>query len=247
MADDKRIPIGDFNDIQEQISILTKSLLANATDDIGKFFTDLIIRLRILERQVDEYKRYTPIIYNQTAVDNVIGDGIFNINIGLYTPVTQSLLMMLPKESSINGDNKLVMYRSGEEVMEFEIFKESNTGELKPIQKGDIVPNRTVLFRLIFHQIKHPRAVIINTSGLYNENISNLYVSGEVLFNQAPIISGGTSENRLITKDELDTVKQNLKDFESKFIFTKKDAYEVADDPETPDGAIIIQIEDDWF
>lgn len=239
------IPIGDLNQIIESIESLTRSITAEVTDDFGKFFTDLAIRLRLMERQVEEYKRFIPIIYPQIQHTNTIADGIFDVNIGPYTPSSQSLIMFLPKEASITGDNKLRFFRDGNKVVEFDMYKESNIGQLIKISKSDIVPNRTVMFRLIYNQLALPRAVIINTSGLYNENVSNLYVSGEVLFGQLPLISNSVEPDRLVSKTELDTLKTELDTFKSQFIFTERPAKEVAEDPDTPDGSIIMEIEHD--
>lgn len=247
--DEFELTMLDVGSIEEQLRTLTAAITAGKADDISTFFRDLLIRVRLSERTLNEYKRFIPIIYPQWAANNQFEDGVFKVNLGPHSNSSQTLLMMIPKESSINGTNRLIFVRNGEEIKTFEIFKESSNGQLVPIVNGDIVPGRTVLFRFITAQTSFPKAVIINTSGLYSETISNLYVTGEVAFAQKPIIvneldSAGNND-RLVSKTELDILKGKVDTIDKKIILTTENAEDVAERDSTPVGAIVCQIEYD--
>lgn len=247
--DEFELTLLDVNSIEEQLKTLTLAITAGNAEDISTFFRDLLIRVRLSERTLNEYKRFIPIIYPQWAANNQFEDGVFKVNLGPHSNSSQTLLMMIPKESSINGTNRLTFVRNGEEIKTFEIFKESSNGQLVPIVNGDIVPGRTVLFRFITAQTSFPKAVIINTSGLYSETISNLYVTGEVAFAQKPIIvneldSAGNND-RLVSKTELDILKGKVDTIDKKIILTTENAEDVAERDSTPVGAIVCQIEYD--
>lgn len=239
----------DVGSIEEQLSMLTRAITEGKADDISTFFRDLLIRLRITERTLNEYKRFIPIQYNQLAINNEFEDGQFEIEIGPYASANQSLILMIPKEGSVNGVNNLVLKRNNVEIKRLEIYKESNNGQLIPIGNGDIVPGRSVLFRLMYTQLGFPRAVIINTSGLYSETISNLYVTGETYFATKPIIMNEHdtlgNNDRLVSKKELDTYIGKVDAIDRKIIITTENPQDVAERADTPVGAIIFQLEND--
>lgn len=238
----------DVASIEEQLAIITRAITEGSANNISTFFRDLLIRVMLSERKLDEYKRFIPIIYSQIYnSSNPANDGLFGINLGPFTTSAQALLMMLPKEGSIDTSeegtyNYLDLYKNGELLKRFEIYKESNLGGLIKATLGDIVPERTVLFRLIYAQLAVPRAVIINTSGLYNTTVSNLMVTGETVFSRAPVIEDTVS---LATTRDVKVVADELTAFKNKFIITKENAATVVELAETPAGSIVIQVEDD--
>lgn len=239
----------DVGSIEEQLKTLTLAITAGNAEDISTFFRDLLIRVRVNERTLNEYKRFIPIIYHQWAVNNEFEDGVFKVNLGPYSSTSQALLMMVPKEGSIVGDNHLVFVRNGDDIKTFDIMKESSDGQLIAITKGDIVPGRTVMFRIISAQTSFPKAVIVNTSGLFSETISNLYVTGEVAFAQKPLIINELdalgNNDRLVSKAELDILKAKVDTIDNKIIITAENAEDVAQRESTPVGAIVYQIEND--
>ena len=105
------------------------------------------------------------------------------------------------------------------------------------------------MFRIISAQTSFPKAVIVNTSGLFSETISNLYVTGEVAFAQEPLIINELdalgNNNRLVSKAELDILKAKVDTIDNKIIITTENAEDVAQLESTPVGAIVYQIEND--
>lgn len=253
MANDE-LTMLDVGAIEEELKLISNAITENRADRISDFFRDLLIRIRVNERKLDEYKRFIPIIYPQANnSSDVANDGIFRINLGAYTTLTQALIMMIPKESSIGVDgdstiNKLQLYKNNEMIKSFDIYKEGNSGSTVKITNGDIVPGRTVLFRLVYAQFVTPKAIIINTSGLFNESVSNLHVTGTATFGSKPTIFDPLSVNQedyLVAKSELDVLDRKIDGANGRFIITREDARTVADSVTTPDGAIVVQIEDD--
>lgn len=251
MPEDLILNIGDFNEIEEQIRFLTEALTGGRIDNISTFFRNVIIHQKVLERKVDEYRRFIPIIYPQVSVStDALGDGKFDINIGPYVTLNQQLIMMIPKEASISTEgssiNELRFVHNGTPVKTFEIYKESNRGNLVKASRGDIISGRSVLFRLIDVQYNKPRAIIVNTSGLFNETITNLYVAQESTFGQKPVVfnpNGVTPGDVVATTSDVNALREELLAFKNLFKFTEGDAKVVAEDPNTPDGAIIIEID----
>lgn len=251
MAENLILNIGDLNEIESQIKFLTEAMTEGKISNVTTFFRNVIIHQKILERKIDEYRRFIPIIYQQVVLStDELGDGIFDINIGPFLTLTQRLLMMVPKEGSVSsegsGINKLRLLQGNEVIKTFEIYKESNRGQLIKASKGDIIPGRTVLFRLIDVQLDHAKAIILNTTGLFTETVSNLYVSQESMFGQKPIIynpQGVEPHDTVVTSSELASLREELNAFKALFKFVEGDAKEVAEDPTTPDGAIIIEID----
>jgi hypothetical protein len=251
MPEEEILMIGDLNAINEQLEYLTQAITAGNTTHIANFFRDIVIRLKIQERQMEEHKRFIPRIYTQinTGSLNTFEDGIFAINVGEFSTLYPHLLLMIPKEASIEyvaGDSKNVLRFSRisngvtETIQEFDIYKESNTGAMVQASIGDIVPNRSVMFRFLYGQLDRPRAIILNTTGLFNETVSNLYVTSETIFGQRPSVVNYSTE----AADELAT-KSDLKEFKDRFIFTTDNAETEAAKTSTPDGALVLQIDHD--
>jgi len=258
MADEEILMIGDLNAINEQLEYLTQAITAGNTTHIANFFRDVVIRLKIQERQMEEHKRFIPRIYTQvnTGTLNTFADGIYSINIGAFSTLYPHLLLMIPKEASIEYEegvskNVLRFTQTTDEglstIQEFDIYKESNTGAMTPASIGDIVPNRSVLFRFIYGQLDRPRAIILNTSGLFNETVSNLYVTSETIFGQRPAVVNFSTQaaDELATKSDLKVVADDLQEFKDRFIFTSDNAETEAAKQSTPDGALVLQIDHD--
>lgn len=242
----------DVGKIQQDIADLSLAITEGKADRISDFFRDLLIRLYTNERKLDEYKRFIPIIYHQVNNStDAAADGEFHINLGPYTTSTQALLLMIPKETSIatesgSATNKLMLYKGSTLNKSFDIYKESNAGSLIKATNGDIVPGRSVLFRLVYSQLSTPKAIIVNTSGLYSANVSNLFVSGEVVFTHKPKVFNPLSteqEEELVTTSELNDLDTKINGVRDTIVITTADAAEVAAD--APAGTIVVQVEDD--
>lgn len=240
------IHLGDLQYLYDQVKALTNAITSGQADEIGNFFTDLIVRLKIMERELEIYKRNIPIMITQTHRNKNIDsnhytDGIFQFDIPEDISVNQKLFILIPKEGSIEGNNFLELLVKNKVMLSAALYKESNTGQLVKISRNDIIPNKTVLIRIINAQTSDPKAIIINTSGLFDETLTNIFVGGEAIFVRPPKLLHG---RELVSNYELNKVKEDLENFKKKFIFTNNTSAE-EEAEKAPIGSIIFELEHD--
>ena len=198
--------------------------------------------------------KYSAITYNQLHTPHDTWDGDFKIEY-LYSEVPRdALIFMVPKYSSIEGENKLtIRYLVGSFIdangikrakykdISYTIYVENSDGNLTQASRGDIVANRLAIFR--FLKGDKDTVFLVNSPLINNVNITTLTVTNEAKFYTVPkVIDSKTGiETPLATNIDLIALTNRVSKLEHKFIYGYIDPEEALADADI--GTIYIQTE----
>lgn len=152
--------------------------------------TGLEDKNKLLEQELEIFKRNIPYIYRQIGPSNH-GSGIFEIAIPIEHILSESIIYFLPYEGGISiteeNPKNILRIKQGDVVIgEYTFVKESINGVMANVGLGVIAPNRTLILRLIHSNVSEKRAVVINAN-LENEvSVGMLNVLGSSIFKEVP-------------------------------------------------------------
>jgi hypothetical protein len=194
---------------------------------------------------------YFPKVYTQASYTPTTDEHLreFNLIYKFSFLPSDCLIFFVPTQSSIAGRNKLVIKVPTSSLddtptyqdLKFDIIIETNDGNTRPADVGDIIAYRMCTFR--FAKGNTNTVILVNSPSYNSIQISNLTATNAKFLDIPTVGENSLTSVRLATVGDLSNIIERVDKLKDKISYGTADPEEAL--ATKPNGTIYVQVEDE--